>query len=160
MRSAVAAIDPDVPVQRLRPLDQALGETLDARRFGTTLLALFGAVALLLAFVGIYGLLSGWVAAREGDIAIRMALGADRSTIATLVGLEALRLCALGLTLGTLGGLAASRLLEGLLFTVSARSPLALALALLTVIATATAAAALPLWRATRVDVLRTMMHA
>jgi putative ABC transport system permease protein len=160
VRTAVAAIDPDVPIQRLRLLEQALGETLDARRFGTALLTLFGIVALLLAFVGVYGLLSGWVAAREGDIAIRMALGADRRTIATLVGFEALRLCLLGLLLGTLGGLATSRLLEGLLFTVSARSPLALALALLAVITTATAAAALPLWRATRVDAIRTLVHA
>jgi predicted lysophospholipase L1 biosynthesis ABC-type transport system permease subunit len=159
VRKVVDRVDHDVPVQDIRPLDRVLGATLDRRRFGTLLLTLFSGVALLLAFVGIFGMLSAWVATRESDIAIRIALGADRGTVIRWAGTEALRLCLKGFTLGGLAAWAVARSIEGLLFSVTSRNPAAVATATFTVIAMAAAAAALPLRRAARIDAARKLLH-
>jgi putative ABC transport system permease protein len=159
VKTAVARLDPDVPVLHVQPLARALAATLARRTFTTGLLVSFAAIALVLAFVGIYGLLRGWVAAREPDIAIRMALGARRTTIFGWAGRQALRLCGAGILLGGVLGWAFARSLDAVLFAVEARSPAALALATGAVGAVAMAAAAGPLWRATRVDALRVLSH-
>lgn len=154
VRRSVAAIDPNLPIENLRPFTKAIGATLDRRRFSTLLLGLFAILAMSLAAVGIYGLLNYWVSAREDDIAIRVALGARRRSIVRWTAGEALRLAAAGIALGTLGGWWASRAIESQVFGVPARSPLTIALAAAAVAGIAGLAAALPMWRATRVNVV------
>ena len=115
----MAAIDPNLPIQSLRPFAQAVAASLDQRRFSTLLLALFAGLAILLAAVGIYGLLSYWVRVREDEIAIRMALGAPRLVIMRWAGGQALRLSLAGVAIGVLGCWAASRWLGSLVFGVA-----------------------------------------
>jgi putative ABC transport system permease protein len=160
IRARLAAIDRNVPIQRIRPLASIMAATLERRRFGTTLLVCFAGLAMILAAVGIYGLLKFWVSVREYDIAIRLALGASPRSIAGWTGLEALRLAGAGLALGALGGWAASRWMKALVFGVSARNPLTMIAAALAVLMMAGIAAAAPVWRATRVDPVRKLHRA
>ena len=108
VRRDVASVDRNVPIQSLKTAEDWLGATLDRRRFATLLLGLFGALAMLLASVGIYGVLNYWVSARQKEIAIRLAVGAPRSAILRWAGLHAGRLAALGIVLGSVGAYAAS----------------------------------------------------
>jgi putative ABC transport system permease protein len=152
VRGRVAAIDRNLPIQSLRPFAQTVVASLAQRRFSTVLLALFAALAMVLAAVGIYGLLSYWVRIREHEIAIRMALGAPRPVILRWAGWQALRLSLIGAGIGILAAWAASRWLEDLVFGVSARNYTTLAAATVAVIGVAMTAAAIPIWRATEVD--------
>ena len=159
VRRRVAAIDPNLPIQSLRPFTQTAAASLAERRFSTVLLALFAGLAMILAAVGIYGLLNYWVRVREDEIAIRMALGAPRPVILRWAGWQALRLALAGAALGMLAGWAAARSLENLVFGVSARNFTTLAGAALAVVGIAMLAAALPVWRATQVDTLDKLHH-
>jgi putative ABC transport system permease protein len=152
VRRAVYSLDRNLPIQSLQPFEKTVTATLSRRRFGTTLLSAFAGLALLLSAVGVYGLLNYWVAARQQEIAIRMALGAQRSTILGWAGLAATKLVAIGLVLGLIAAWAASHSLEKLVFGVSPRNSLMLIASGLVVTAMAGLAAALPLLRATRVD--------
>src|SRR5262249_53764801 len=125
------------------------------RRFSTLLLTLFAALAMLLAAVGIYGLLSYWVTIRENEIAIRLALGAQSSSILRWTSLHALRLAAVGIVLGALSAWPAAKLLEGLVFGIPARNPATMVAACVAVGVIALGAAAVPAWRATQVDAAR-----
>jgi putative ABC transport system permease protein len=153
VRRRVAGIDRNLPMESLRPFMQTVAASLSERRFSTLLLALFAGLAMVLAAVGIYGLLNYWVRVREDEIAIRMALGAPRTVILRWAGWQALRLALTGAAIGMLAGWGASRWLENLVFGV-ADNFTALAAAALTVIAVAMMAAAIPVWRATRVDAM------
>jgi putative ABC transport system permease protein len=159
VRRRVAEMDRSLPIQRLRTMESRLADTLERRRFSTLLLALFALLAMTLAAVGIYGLLDYWVNVREESIAIRLALGAQRSAILRWVGAQAFRLAALGIALGLAGGWAASRWIESLIFGVSAHDPATVTVAAVLVIAIAMAAAAIPMWRAARVDAIRFLHH-
>jgi len=152
VRRRVAAIDPNLPIQSLRPFAQAVAASLDQRRFSTLLLTLFAGLAILLAAVGIYGLLSYWVRVREDEIAIRVALGAPRLVILRWAGGQALRLSFAGVGIGALGCWAASRWLGSLVFGAAPHNFTTLAAAVVTVVGIALIAAAIPVWRATRVD--------
>ena len=154
IRRAVFAQDSNLAIEQLGPFDEALQGTLARRKFTTGLLGGFAGLAVLLAAVGIYGLLNYWVAVRENDIAIRMALGAPRWSIARWTGWEALRLAAMGIALGVGGGLASSRLVESMVFGVPAQSPGTVVASAVFVVAIVMAAAAVPVWRAMRVDVI------
>jgi len=159
-RRQVSALDRNVPIQSLRTGEDWLGATLQRRRFATLLLGLFGGLAMLLAAVGIYGVLNYWVSARQREIAIRLAVGAQRSTILRWAGLHATRLAVLGIVLGAIGAWSAARWLESLVFGVTARNPLMMLLAGAAVIAIAALAASLPLWRATHTDAVRNLHEA
>jgi putative ABC transport system permease protein len=124
------------------------------------LLGLFGGLAMLLAAVGIYGVLNYWVNARQREIAIRLAVGAQRSTIMRWAGLHATRLAVIGIVLGAIGAWSAARWLESLVFGVSARNPLMMVLAGAAVIVIAGLAASLPIWRATHTDAVRNLHEA
>ena len=115
---------------------------------------------MILAAVGIYGLLNYWVRVREDEIAIRMALGAPRPSILRWAGWQALRLSLIGTAIGMLAGWAASRWLENLVFGIAAHNFTTLAAAALAVIAIAMIAAAIPVWRATQVDAMDKLHHA
>ncbi|HUA57559.1 MAG TPA: ABC transporter permease [Verrucomicrobiae bacterium] len=157
LRRAVAAVDSNVPVISLRPFEQWMAEPLARRRFTTLLLAIFASLAVVLASVGIYGVLNYWVNLRQREIAIRLAVGAQRSSILRWAGAHAARLVALGIVAGAIGSWAASGWLRSLVFGVSARNPAMLAAAGAGVIAIAALAASLPLWRATRVDAAKNL---
>jgi putative ABC transport system permease protein len=160
LRRLVGERDSNLPLLQPGTVEESLGAGLARRRFSTLLLTLFAALAMLLAAVGIYGLLSYWVTSREPEIAIRLALGARPFTILRWTSLHAVRLALEGLALGVLGGWAAARGLSGLVFGVPPRSPATMAGAALAVMLIALAAAAIPSWRAARIDAARRLHSA
>jgi putative ABC transport system permease protein len=160
VRRHIATIDRNVPIQSLRPFEKWLGATLEQRRFSTFLLGVFTALAMILAAVGIYGLLNYWVSVRQKEIAIRLALGARHSAILRWAGSHAIRLVVFGIALGAFGGWAASRWLKNFVFGVSARNPAMMLGAGAAVIGIAALAASFPLLRATRVDAVRNLHDA
>ncbi|HKV23930.1 MAG TPA: ABC transporter permease [Candidatus Acidoferrum sp.] len=159
-RGAVAALDRNVPIQSLRTAEDWLGATLQRRRFATLLLGLFGGLAMVLAAVGIYGVLNYWVAARQKEIAIRLAVGAPRGAIFRWAGLHATRLAAIGIALGAIGAWNAARWMESLVFGVKAHSPLMMLEAAMAVMLIAAIAASVPVWRAMRTDPVRNLHEA
>lgn len=152
IRQHVASIDPDVPIQSLRPFEKWLGASLERRRFTTVLLGIFAALAMILAAVGIYGVLNYWVSVRQKEISIRLTLGAQRSAILRWAGSHAGRLLIFGMVLGALGSWGASRWLGSMVFGVSPQDPAMMLAASGAVIVIASLAAAIPILRAVRVD--------
>jgi putative ABC transport system permease protein len=152
LRQTVWAIDRDLPLENVRTMDQLLGDTVADSRFNTALLSLFALVALLLAAIGIYGVLAFTVAQRTSEIGIRMALGAQRSSVLRLVVGNGLMLAVVGVAIGSAGALVATRALERLVFGVSTTDPVVFGLVALALTAVAVTAAAVPALRASRVD--------
>jgi putative ABC transport system permease protein len=152
IRGAVRGVDQDLAVSRVRQLEDIVSESVGSRRFNATLLALFAGMALLLAAIGLYGVLSYAVAQRGHEIAVRRALGATARDVVTLVSRQAGTVAALGLALGVAGALALAFTLRAMLFEVSPLDPLTLAV-VVAAVALATAVASLgPLGRALSVD--------
>jgi predicted permease len=154
VRAAIQSIDPEQPLASVRTLEGWIDRSLQTRSTPTLLLAIFGAVALLLAAVGIYGVLAFAVAQRVREFGVRQALGADSGSILRLVLGQGLRTAAIGSALGLAGALVLSRYLESLLFQVTARDVGVLSGVTVLLLAVAAAACYLPAWRATRVDPL------
>jgi putative ABC transport system permease protein len=148
LRRTIKEIRADQPVERIVTLDEVLHDSLARRRFTLTLLALFAGLALLLAAVGLYGVMSFAVAQRTQEIGIRMAIGARAGHVARLVVGQGGRLIALGLAGGCAASLLLGGLLEGFLFQVTARDPLAFAVAAMTLVAASALATWVPLRRA------------
>ena len=123
VRAAVAALDPQQPMADIRTLDQWVGRSLATRRAPTLLLTLFGAVALLLAGLGIYGVVAYGVSQRVREFGIRQALGADRASIVRMVLQQGVRTAVAGVALGLLGAAMLTRFLESQLVGVSTRDP-------------------------------------
>ncbi|HEV7669731.1 MAG TPA: FtsX-like permease family protein [Thermoanaerobaculia bacterium] len=123
VRAEVARIDPDIPIANVRPLDQVVDQALAPTRFALGLLALFAALALALAALGLYGLLAWSVRQRTREIGIRAALGADRKKILGLIVGEGARLAALGIVLGLGLALALGRLIASQLYGVAPSDP-------------------------------------
>jgi predicted permease len=123
VRSEIASIDPTVPVE-IEPLDQTVSRLADRPRFETALLAFFAGTGLLLAIVGLYGLIAFMTIQRRHEIGVRMALGATRGNILGLMTSDGLRMVAIGGALGVGSALAVSTMLKALLFEVSTYDPL------------------------------------
>lgn len=152
IKNAIRSVDRNQPIVRVVTM-QRLVETSEAeRRFVLILFAVFGSVALVLAAIGIYGVLSGSVNERMREIGVRAALGASRGDILTLVLREGLLLTALGVAIGLAGAAAASQGLSTLLFGVSRLDPLTYTSVLALLAVVAAIACATPAWRASRVD--------
>jgi ABC-type antimicrobial peptide transport system permease subunit len=152
LRSIVAELDPKLPLSKVRPLTEVVETSLSSRRFLLVLTAAFASLALLLAGIGIYGVISYAVVRRTPEIGVRLALGAQRNDVVRMVIGDTLRLSALGVVLGLGAAAATGRLLQGLLFGVGPWDPgsyLAVALVALVV---AAGVASLPAYRATRID--------
>ncbi len=157
VRREIAAVDPSMAVARIQPMTEWVGESLAADRFTTTLLTGFAMVALLLSVVGLYGVVSYSVSTRLREMGIRIALGAGGTSIHTLVLRWSLRLAIMGIVLGAVGALAATRLLEGLLYGVRAADPGTFFLTAAVMAAATLAAGMIPAIRATRVDPIRVL---
>lgn len=152
VREAIWEINPDQPIANVTTMRQVVSETVAQPRFVTLLLGLFGGFALLLAAIGVYGVLSHSVSQRTHDIGIRMALGARAGDVLRMILGETLALVGTGLALGLLGAFALTRLLSSLLYDVSTTDPATFAGVVLVLAGTALLAAYIPAHRATRVD--------
>jgi putative ABC transport system permease protein len=152
VRAAVRELDPDLPVSDLGPLASQLDASVAQPRLFTSLVAMFGTAALLLASLGIYGVVAEGVARRRKEIGIRMVLGARAVTVSRMVVAGALRAAGLGSAVGLVIFLLISRLLQSQLYEVRATDPLLLALAGAVLLGTAWFAAWLPARRAASVD--------
>jgi putative ABC transport system permease protein len=151
VRRAVHVLDPALPLARVATLDQLVSESLTRPRFNMALLAGFAGCALVLAAVGIYGVVSYSVVQRSREIAIRMALGADAGSTFRLVVGQTLVFVGLGGIVGLSGSLAAARALRGLLFGVSPLDPLSILGVVAGLAALGVAAATVPALRAARI---------
>jgi putative ABC transport system permease protein len=152
LRSTIAQIDPMLALQQVEPMNEALANIEAPRRFNTDLITAFAAGALLLAITGIYALVAFSVSQRTHEIAIRMALGAQRTGIARLVLVAGAKLALLGCVLGVVGSVAVSRLVSSFLFEVSATDPLIYIACVAIMILMALVASAIPATRAASVD--------
>jgi predicted permease len=152
LRSTVAEIDSLLALQRVQPMTEAIANVEAPRRFNTGLISAFALSAFLLALTGIYAVVAFSASLRTHEIAIRMALGAQRTRIAGLILSSAAKLALLGCTFGVLGSLAASRMIESLLFEVSATDPLIYLAGVLIMMTTATLACAFTAGRVASVD--------
>jgi putative ABC transport system permease protein len=152
VRREILAVDPNQPVSNIQPMTQLMSESITRPRFITLLLGVLAAIALLLAVVGIYGLMSYGVIERTHEIGIRMALGAQRGDVLRMVVGGGLRLILAGLFIGVAGAFALTRLMTGLLFNVSAVDPLTFVGVSVLLTAAALLACYIPARRATRVD--------
>ncbi len=152
LRSTVREIDPQLALDQVQTMEHAISETEAPRRFNTALISTFAATALLLAVLGIYSVIAFSVALRLQEIAIRMALGSQRSGIMRLVLSSGAKLALAGCVLGLLGALAASRLMKSFLFSVSALDPLVLSLSVFVVFLLGLLACVLPALRASFVE--------
>jgi predicted permease len=152
LRAAVDSIDPEQPIYDVKTMTQRMDDVAQPRRAPMILLSLFSGVALLLASLGVYGVLAFSVAQRTAEFGIRLALGATARDIAALVLSEGTRLIVIGITAGLAGYLAVSRIIARQLYGVGAADPVTLAIAPLILAIVAIAASILPARRATKVD--------
>jgi predicted permease len=152
IRSAVRSIDAEQPIARMRTMDDWVARSLQSRRAPMTLVALFGAVALLLSAIGIYGVLAFGVAQRVREFGIRQALGADRSSILSLVLRQGLQTAGIGIVLGLGGAIAMTRYLQTLLFGITTHDAGVFGGATALLFTVALAACYIPARRATHVD--------
>jgi putative ABC transport system permease protein len=159
VRAIARELDPDQPLQALLTMEQRLGATLASRRLTLGILGTFAGLALVLASVGIYGVMSFTVAQRTREIGIRLALGAQRREVLGLVLRQGLAVTLGGLLAGAGASLALTQYLASLLFAVKPTDPVTLLGGSMVLAAVALVACALPAWRATRVDPMRALRH-
>ena len=152
LRATVRGLDPGVPLARIRTLESIVSDSIGSARFATVLIGIFGGAALLLAAIGLYGVLAYTVGQRSQEFAIRTAHGADRNAVLRLVLGEGLRMSLAGIGIGLVGAAFARRFMAGVLFGIDAGDPLTYALVAGTLLIVALLATAIPALRATRVD--------
>jgi putative ABC transport system permease protein len=152
LRAAIAGVDPELPLTSIQEMEDVVARALGRPRLTLSLMSLFGAVALALAAIGLYGVVAFGVSQRVREIGLRMALGASSTDVSRLVLREGVKLTLLGVALGVAGALLTSRFLESLLFEVEARDPLTLVVIGALLVGVALAASYLPARRASRVD--------
>jgi len=157
VRAAVRSIDPQLPLDPVQSMEHAVSETEAPRRFNTLVISAFALAAALLAALGIYSVIAFSAALRVQEIAIRMALGSQRSGILRLVFASANKLGAVGCVIGLAGAALASHLIRSLLFNVSPFDPLVLALAATLVMLLASVAALLPAMRASSIEPMKVL---
>ena len=152
LRATLEKIDPQLPLYQMQTMEHAISDSEAPRRFNTVLISSFAIAAVLLSVLGIYAVIAFSVALRQQEIAVRMALGCQRSGVLLLILGSGIRLAAVGCILGLLGAAVASRLLRSFLFDVSPFDPGVLALSAVAMLLLALAASALPARRASSTD--------
>ncbi|HET7064392.1 MAG TPA: ABC transporter permease [Rudaea sp.] len=159
LRRLLREVAPDLPVTAVRTMEQVVSEGNKMRRFFSTLMIAFSGVALVLAMVGLYGLIAYSVAQRRVEIGVRMSLGADRARVLKMILGEGMTLVGAGLVLGVGGSLVLSSVLGALLYGVAPRDPLVLAAVALLLFVTGTLASAVPALRASRLAPVEALRH-
>jgi ABC-type antimicrobial peptide transport system permease subunit len=154
MKEAVHAVDPVMPVAELKSMDERVAATLDVRRFAVILLLLFAGVAVFIAALGLYGVISYIVTQRTQEIGIRMALGADRRQILRLVVREGVSMILIGTALGSIVASTLARLVSSQLFGVSSSDPATFAVTVILLLIVGVMASYIPARRATHVNPL------
>jgi putative ABC transport system permease protein len=154
VRELIRSMDPNLPVANIRPMNEVVNIALATPRLTGFLMSTFAAIALTLAAVGIYGVLSYLVARRTHEIGIRLAVGADRSQVLGLVLKQGLTLAGTGIAVGIVAALLLTRLMQSLLYQVQPGDPWTFASVAMALVGVALLASALPAFRATRVSPL------
>ena len=157
VQKTIAGIDPDLPVKQVLTMEEILGESTANSSFTAALVLVFAGISLLLAAVGLYGVLAYLVTQRTTEIGIRMALGARREQVLRLVLLDGLRPAFIGLVLGIAGGAAATQLIQSLLYGTRPLDAVVFVSVIVTLLLTACAACVLPAWRAARVEPMQAL---
>jgi putative ABC transport system permease protein len=157
VRAAVRGVDPLMPVSDVKTLDAVVAASVAAARFGTTLIAAFAGVSLVLAAIGVYGLLSFTVASRRREIGVRAALGADTRTITKMIVRDGIGVAAVGLAIGLAAALSAGRLLRSFLFETAPTDVGALTSITAILFVVVLAACYVPAQRAARIDPVKAM---
>ena len=155
----VGAVDREQPISNIRTMRQAVAASVAERAFTTALLGVFAALALLLALIGIYGVMSYAVTQRTHEIGIRLALGAQRRDVLRLVIRQGMTLAFVGVAIGLPASLALTQLMKGLLYGVSATDPLTFGAAAVLLLAVALLACWIPARRSARVDPMAALRH-
>ncbi|PYJ84859.1 MAG: ABC transporter permease [Verrucomicrobia bacterium] len=156
---AIKAVDPDQPAYAVRTMTEVLDQSLAMRWFNTVVVSLFAGASLLLAMVGIYGVIAWTVRQRTREIGVRMALGAQRNAVLALVLRGGLQLAGAGIVLGLIGAMVLSRLLRSLLFGVGPADPLTFAAVPVLLVSAALLACWLPARRAVKVDPMEALRY-
>jgi putative ABC transport system permease protein len=159
VRRAVNEIDSREVIYNVQTLDEVVSNSFAARRLSMILLGIFAALALLLACVGIYGVISYLVGQRTHEIGVRVALGAQGNDVLRLIIGQGARMALVGVAIGTAAALALTRLMSNQLFGVSAHDPLTFAAVAILLIIVAVAACYIPARRAMRVDPMVALRH-
>jgi predicted permease len=157
LRATVQRINPNQSVVKIRTMEENVSQNFAQPRFRTMLLAIFAGIAVLIAAVGIYGVMAYATLQRSGEIAIRLALGCGRDRIFGLILADGMRLTLVGTLLGTGAGLAFARYLKSLLFGVSATDAMTLGVSITVVLLAGLAASVIPARRASRVEITTLM---
>jgi ABC-type antimicrobial peptide transport system permease subunit len=160
VRSLLLGLDPSLDLRDMAPMSSQIGETLAAIRLASTLIGIFGLVALMLASIGLYGVMAWMVGRRTREVGIRMALGAQRKDVLQLVLKQGFGLTITGVVIGAFAAYAATKLIDTQqLYQVSATDPFVFAAIALLLTAVGMLACYLPARRATRVDPLEALRH-
>jgi predicted permease len=157
VQRVIQNLDRDLPVANVLTMQQLLGKSMLDQSFNTTLLVGFASLSLLLAAVGLFGVLSYIVAQRTSEIGIRMALGAPRAQVLRRILVDGLRPAVIGLALGLMASIEASRLLRDMLYQTPNLDPVVFAAVAVTLLAVAAIACLLPAWRASRIDPMQAL---
>jgi putative ABC transport system permease protein len=157
--NAIHQIDPDQPVSNIRTMGQVVSEETSWRELGMTLLSIFAGLALLLATLGIYAVLAYFVVQHTQEIGVRMALGAQRKDILSLVLKRGMSLVLIGVAIGLAAAFALTRLMSSLVFAVNVSDPLTYGAIAALLLLVALIACLVPAQRATRVDPLRALTY-
>src|SRR5947207_1275106 len=152
VQRTVLTVDPDQPIYKVRTMHELMADSVSRRRVAMLLLAIFAVTALVLAAVGIYGVMSYSVTQRSNEIGIRMALGASRGSVLGLVLRQSLSLTLIGVAVGLAGSLIMAGLMSSLLYNVKSRDPLTFTIVALVLTLVALVASYVPAYRATKVD--------
>jgi putative ABC transport system permease protein len=152
MRAAVRTVDPDVPLYDIATMEGRMRASIAVTRFHTLLLAAAGGIGLLLAAVGIYGVIAYFAASRTHEISVRLALGATARDILRLVAWQGMRPILVGTVVGTLAAAALTRLIRSSVYGVSATDPATFAVVAATLVVVGLIAAYIPAHRSTRTD--------
>jgi putative ABC transport system permease protein len=152
LRRFASETDPDLPITKITRMESVVSQAVAQPRLNTVLMSIFGALGLLLALVGVYGLVAFWVGARAHEIGVRMALGASRAGVLALVLWRGMRLIIPGIVVGLAGALVLSRFLRTQLYGISALDPITYAVVAAAVLLAGLLACLIPARGAVRVD--------